>query len=443
MTEREAALEAELNASRLEVKLLNEKVDALARMVFGKKSEKMGSFDPNQLTLLQESESKKDEAPASDDEPKAGAQRPNRKRRAKPSRPRVPDHLAVEEVVIDPEEVKACPEQWRYIGEEVTEQCDYRPAQFLNLRQIRRKFVKLEEPFAPPVIAPLPPSLQERCLATPGLIAQVVAGKYADHSPLYRQEQIYSRRYGVDIPRQTLCRWTALAADTLEPLYKLMVDQQQRHPYLQIDETPIRYLEPGLGIAPQGYFWVTNIPAGDTIYHWHAGRGADRLHQIIGTHFEGTLQCDGYRAYTSFQKQRAGPIELAACWAHARRKFIEADERDPLVCRWMLRQIAQLYRIEAHLRQQNAGPALRLAVRNSESASILRRIKKALFMLKPRYLPKSNMGKAINYAMEQWDGLEPYAYIRHLLQALPSTTNWNLHKLAPATPAKSQTKVAA
>lgn len=106
MTEREAALEAELKAARLEVKLLKEKVDALARMVFGKKSEKIGTPDPNQLTLLEESESKKDEAPAPEDESEAGAHRPARKRRTKPSRPRVPDHLPVEEIVIDPEEVK-------------------------------------------------------------------------------------------------------------------------------------------------------------------------------------------------------------------------------------------------------------------------------------------------------------------------------------------------
>lgn len=92
------------------------------------------------------------------------------------------------------------------------------------------------------------------------------------------------------IPRQTLCRWVALAADTLEPLYKLLRDQQKSHPYLQIDETP-----------------------------------------IVDQNFSGIVQCDGYRAYTSFQKQRAGPIELAACWAHARRKFYEAQELAPRV----------------------------------------------------------------------------------------------------------------
>lgn len=293
MTEREAALEAELKASRLEVKLLREKVDALARMVFGKKSEKL---DPNQLSLLQESEPKKDEAPAPNDDLEVGASNqlstPGRKTRRKASRPRVPDHLPVKDVVIDPEEVKACPEQWRHIGEEVTEQLDYCPAQFRKLRQIRRKFVKLEEPFTPPVIAPLPPCLQERCLATADLIAQVIVSKYVDHLPLYRQEQIYRSRHGVEIPRQTQCRWLELAAWWFEPIYEEMIRQQNTRLYLQIDETPVPYLSPGMGKCPLGYFWIAGEPGGDVIYHWHPGRGAKYLDEIIEEDFCGTLQCD-------------------------------------------------------------------------------------------------------------------------------------------------------
>ena len=166
----------------------------------------------------------------------------------------------------------------------------------------------------------------------------------------------------------------------------------------------------------------------------------------------------------------------------------------------MLRQIAQLYRIESRLRQQKAGSALRLTVRASESAPVLRRIKRALFKLKPRYLPKSDLGKAVAYAINQWSGLElylkngaieidnnlvenairptklgmknwlfigsetsgqssailftiiesakrhglePYAYIRHLLETLPSTNNWNLHKLPPQAYAKTINSAAA
>jgi transposase len=497
MTEREAALEAELSASRLENKLLREKVDALVRMIYGRKSEK---FDVNQLPLLEEFESKKDAAPVPASEPKTGATGPTLKKRAKPARPRLPDHLPVHEEVLDPDEVKACPQRWRQIGEEVSEQLDFQPAQFLKRRLVRRRFVQVDAPFAAPVIAPLPACLQERCLATPGLIAQVLTSKYVDHLPLYRQEQIYRTRHGVEIPRQTLCRWVELAAWWFEPVYRAMEQEQKARPYLQIDETPIRYLQPGAGRAAQGYFWVTAVPGGDVIYRWYAGRGARYLDGILGDGFKGTLQCDAYSAYTSFQKQRAGPLELAGCWAHVRRKFFESMEREPKVVRWLLGQIAQLYRIERALRENKAGARLRDAVRAGQSAPVVNRIRKALLLLKPRYLPKSGLGKAINYALNQWaslqvflcngaieidnnqvenairptklgaknwlfigsegsgqisaiiftliesakrHGLEPHAYLYELLERLPKTANHAIASLTPAAIAKTRQSRAA
>ena len=162
MTERETMLEAELKASRLEVKLLKGKVDALVRMLYGTKSEK---FDPNQLKFLEGFESKKEEAPTSDE---AGAKLPKSGTpRSQPRGPRIPENLPVYEEVLDPEEVKTAPEQYRKIGEEVSEQLDYRPAQFLKRRLIRRKYARIDNAYAPPVIAPLPTGLQEKCLATP------------------------------------------------------------------------------------------------------------------------------------------------------------------------------------------------------------------------------------------------------------------------------------
>ncbi len=407
MTEREKRLEAELKASQLEVKLLREKVDALVRMLYGKKSEKI---DPNQLLLLEGFESKKDEAPTSDESTEAGAEPTKRKKRNKPKSPRIPDDLPIYEEVLDPEEVKACPQQYRKIGEEVSEQLDYRPAQFLKRRLIRRKYARLDNVYAPPVIAPLPACLQERCLATPDLIVQVIISKYMDHLPLYRQEQIFSRRHGVDIPRQTLCRWVGLAAWWFEPVYNEMVKFQNTQAYLQIDETPIAYLQPGMGKTAQGYLWVTSVPGADVIYHWHPGRGAKYLDEIFDEDFSGTLQCDAYQAYGSFQKQRDGPVKLAGCWAHVRRKFFESLDRDPPIAEWLLVQIGQLYQIERRLRVSGASAKLRSVTRAAESAPIVRRIGKALTLLKPRYLPQSNLGKAISYAMRQWTDLQVYLY---------------------------------
>ena len=396
MSERECQLEEENRRLREENRLLREKVDLLIRKVFGASSEKL---DANQLLLLETEARKEDEAcavvrpDAQADDVNAGHRQRGRKT------PRLPEDLPVEEHVLDPEEVRRAPQRWRCIGQETSEALDYRPGRFCRVRTIRRKFVSREAPYQPPVIAPLPPSLQERCLATPGLIAHVVIGKYVDHLPLYRQEQIYKQRHGVWLPRQTLARWVELAAFWLEPIYRHMREEMMRGGYLQIDETPVRYLQPGAGKAPQGYLWTCARPGGDVIYTWKPSRAAGCLGDIIPADFGGILQCDGYQAYRSFQNNRAGPLQLAGCWAHVRRKFYDARERAPSTAGWILRQISHLYRIESHLREAETGPGLRHAMRSCRSAPIHRRLHRVLVRLKTsrRYLPQSSMGRAIDY----------------------------------------------
>ena len=189
-----------------------------------------------------------------------------------------------------------------------------------------------------------------------------------------------------------------------------MIRIQNTRSYLQIDETPIAYLKPGMGKVGQGYLWVTSAPGDDVIYHWYPGRGAKYLDEILDETFSGTLQCDAYQAYGSFQKQRDGPLELAGCWAHVRRKFFESLSRDPPIARWFLLQIGHLYSIERRLRMSGASAKLRSVVRAAQSAPIVRRIGKALLLLKSRYLPQSNPGKAIIYAMGQWTDLQVYLH---------------------------------
>ena len=178
------------------------------------------------------------------------------------------------EEVLDPAPVQACPGAWRCIGQEVSEQLDYEPARFVRRRLIRRKFVRRGEADATPIIAPLPPCLQERGLPTAGLLAQVLIAKYADHLPLYRQEAIYRQRHGVHLPRQTLARWVGLAADWLRPVYDAIRTGVLAGGYVQVDETPIAYLEPGHGTTRQGYLWTYARPGGDVLFDWQTGRGS-------------------------------------------------------------------------------------------------------------------------------------------------------------------------
>lgn len=398
----EECLEA-LKQSRRENELLRQKVDLLIRRVFGSSSEKL---DKAQLELLlQLSQDATLPAPAI-----PPAVTPPAKRSPGPKTVRLPEKLPVVEEVIEPEPVKQKPEEWRCIGQEVSEQIDFEPAHFLRRRTIRKKYVHRLDLNRAPVIAPLPERLLDRSLPGAGLLAQILVSKYCDHSPLYRQEQIFLQRHRVHLPRQTLARWVELAADWLQPIYQQIRTGVLAGGYVQVDETPIDYLEPGNGQTKQGYFWTFHRPGGESFFDWQTSRAAACLEGIIPSTFIGILQCDGYAAYPAFANGRGATIELAGCWAHVRRKFHEALEQSPKVAAWLLRQIQNLYRVEARLREQRAGPKLRQAMRASQSRPIVERFQRALVRLKCTggYLPQSLLAQAMEYALGQGPTLEVF-----------------------------------
>jgi transposase len=395
-------LQAALEASQKENTLLRQKVDALVRRLFGASSERI---DPAQLELLLQ-------LPALAATPAEGpVQTPSEfssPRARREHTPRLPENLPVVEEVLEPEPVKSQPEAWRCIGQEISEQLDYEPARFLRRRIIRRKYVHRADPDRAPLIAALPERLQDRSLAAPGLLAHILVSKYCDHLPLYRQEQIYLRRHQVALPRQTLARWVELAADWLRPIYEHIRTGVLGGGYVQIDETPVRYLAPGNGQTKQGYLWTAHRPRGDVVYRWETTRAATCLEKLVPIDFTGTIQCDGYAGYGAFANRRSSAITLAGCWAHVRRKFYDALEQTPRTAGWFLRQIQHLYRVEAPLRQHRAGPRLREATRAHQSRPIVERIKKALVLLRAshRHLPQSLLGQAIDYTLGQWPTLE-------------------------------------
>jgi hypothetical protein len=287
---------------------------------------------------------------------------------------------------------------------------DYEPARFLRRRIIRKKYVSRVDLDLPPVLAALPECLQARGVAAPGLLAHILVSKYCDHLPLYRQEQIFLRRHEVHLPRQTLARWVALAADWLKPIYEAIRTGVMAGGYVQVDETPVDYLDPGHGRTRQGYLWTGSRPLGDVFFRWETSRATACLDQVIPANFTGTLQCDGYAAYRAFANTRGEAIELAGCWAHVRRKFYEAIESSPKTAGWLVRQIQQLYQVESVLREQWAGPRLRAAVRAHQSRPIVERLQRVLLKLKAagRHLPQSPLAGAIDYTLSLWGTLSVY-----------------------------------
>ncbi len=132
---------------------------------------------------------------------------------------------------------------------------------------MRHKYARRDHPFAAPIIAPLN-TLQDRCIGSPGLIAAIIVGKYVDHLPLYRQEQIFATRHDVRISPQTMAQWMGLAADWLRPIYEHIRTGVLGGGYVQVDETPIEYLAPDHGQTKLGYFWSCVRPGGDTFFTW-------------------------------------------------------------------------------------------------------------------------------------------------------------------------------
>jgi transposase len=167
-----------LRQSRRENELLRQKIDLLIRRVFGSSSERL---DPSQLELLLQLP----EHSIPTEVPLAAVTAPRRSCRQRTLR--LPENLPVVEAVIEPEAVKQKPQDWRCIGQEVSEQLDFEPARFLRRRTIRKKYVHRLDLNRAPLIAPLPERLLDRSLPAPGLLAQILVGKYCDHLPLYRQ----------------------------------------------------------------------------------------------------------------------------------------------------------------------------------------------------------------------------------------------------------------
>jgi transposase len=501
LAERDARLastETRLAAAQQEIALLRQKLDALARRLFGKKSEQL---DPQQLQLLFQALEAPGPAEGKESGPQGSEVEPARPLKTSPRRSRsrtlrLPEHLPVVETVIVPEPVKACPEAWRKIGEEISDRLDYEPARFFCLRTIREKFVRRAEPEAAPIIAPLPACLLERSMVTPAVLALILVSKYCDHLPLYRQESIYWTRHQVWLSRQLMALWVGMAAQWLRLIYEHIRGEVFASGYVQVDETPIRYLEPGHGETKKGYLWVCNRPGVEAFYSWQTSRAAACLEKIIPAEFEGNLQCDGYAGYDAFAKSPAKKIELIGCWAHVRRKFFEAKEQAPRQAGLILHMMGNLYRCEERLRERRASPKLRALARSLACAQLIERIHRTLLLWKKqnRFLPQSNMGKAIKYALDEWTslllylqdgrleidnnlvenvirptavgkknwlffgaanagersaiiytiiescrrrGLDPFAYLRDIFTRLPTATNWQIKDLTPAAWAKT------
>lgn len=321
----------------------------------------------------------------------------------------LPDHLPREEVVIDLSDAeKICAKDGatlEEIGSEVSEQLDIIPTQIKVIRTIRKKYIcPCCEDGANIKTAPLPESILPKSNATAGLLAYIATSKYVDALPMYRLEQIF-KRYGVDIPRNTMCRWMVELTDKLTPLYNLMEEDLLGSDYVCCDETRVQVLkEDGKDAQDLSYMWVRTRHGPNTnpivLFDYDPTREKEVPNRLLAE-FKGYLQADGYAAYDNICS--SPDVTRVGCMAHVRRKFFDvfkATKEKSKAAQHVLQLIKNLYKIEKEIEDKTRDE--RKQTRLEKSEPVLTEIKTWLDANQNKYPPKGLMGKAITYATNQW-----------------------------------------
>jgi len=290
------------------------------------------------------------------------------------------------------------------IGEDVTRELELQPATLEAHIHVRPKYAcrHCKEGVR---AAPLPQRPIPGGIAGPGLVSEVIVSKFGDHLPLYRLEDIFTR-YGVYIPRSTLCDWVKAAAELFKPLYELQRKRVLQSFVMWTDDTSITVLGGPQG-SFKGQFWTY---IGDrqypySVYDFTTSRSRDGPASFLQG-FAGYLHADAFTGYDAIFLDPHAAIQEVACWAHARRKFFDAVGSYPREAHQVLEWIRQLYDLEDRALQWSVDERRELRAR--ESNPVLDRIEAYLVELARRVLPKSSLAKAVTYARNQWEALRRY-----------------------------------
>jgi len=383
---------------------LNGQLYYLKRQLFGKKSEKL---DPTQRLLF---ENLYDQVKSEIDrqKPPRAQSVKKRKRANHQGRNPLPKDLPREVIEIEPpEEEKTCPvchKQKQRIGSEETEKLEYIPASFYVKKYVRYKYAcKACESHIS--IGQLPPMAIDKGIPGEGLLSHIITSKYCDHNPLNRLEGIL-KRHGVDINVSTMCDWVGKSADLLAPLVKRMHEKILQSPKINTDDTriPIKSKK-RRGSTYNGYLWVYVDDKHNVVFDFTPTRSREGPLKFLGA-YSGYVQADAYSGYDEFF--RKSDATEVGCNSHARRKFDYSLDTDPVRAALMLVLWGRLYDIERKAKDENYSSEQLLEARQKEAKPILAEIKTVLDEYKNQVLPKSPIGKAITYSLNQWEALNRY-----------------------------------
>jgi transposase len=382
---------------------LESELDQLRRLMFGSKSER---FVPAQITNQSTLELNIEKLP---EEPTVKEKITYERKKTStssvankphPGRTPIPAHIERRTEVIEPKEDIS---GLKKIGEEITEVLEYQAPQFYVRRIVRPKYARADKQGV--ITAQLPSLPIEKGMAGASVLAWIIIEKFVYHLPLHRLIQKFATQ-GIKVPAPTISDWVRQSCELLELLYEKLKDEILKQSYLQADETPIPVLDKDKdGATHQGYYWVYHSPQTKMVlFDYREGRGKTGPEQVL-QNYTGFLQTDGYAAYETLDKQR---ITLFHCMAHARRYFEQALDNDKERSEYALTQLQKLYEVERICKEGNYSHEQRQNLRTEKSLPVLLEMKHWLKTNQMQVLPKSLIGKAINYSVERWDKLMLY-----------------------------------
>ena len=406
----------ELRATHLhletEIQTLHERLRLALYRRFGRSSERVAD---GQGELFEEAETESGDAPATEDTVEVPAHR-RRTRGRKPIDESLP-RLQIVHDIPEAEKHCDCGAELRRIGEETSERIQVIPEQMWVERHVRPKYAchtcegSGDEEKPEVRIAAAPPSMIPGSITTAGLLAFILVNKFVDHLPFYRQEKRFARS-GFQISRQDMSNWTMAVGKRIKPLIELMRTRIREGPVVQMDETPVQVLgEPGRENTQQSYMWLARggpPEAPVCLYHYTPTRSAEYPRELLGQ-YQGYVQSDGYSAYAKVAEENLD-LTLVGCWAHARRKFVEAAKgsKKAGTAHEAVSKIRKLYQIEQTLREQELSAEAFGTLRRKKIEPVLEKLNQWLAKKSEQIVPQSLVGKAVRYTLSQWEQLIRY-----------------------------------
>lgn len=386
---------AENQSQKKAIASLQEQLHQVYKLIGGFKSERfLGDIDVSQLSLFREDSTIADESTQQ-------TITYTREKKRHNGRNALPEHLPVREIIIEPEEDTT---GLTKIGEKVTETLEYTPASLVKKRTIRPKYANKDDQGV--LIAVLPSRPIDKSIAEACLLAHILVSKYVDHLPFYRQIQMFKRDFGWEPAQSTMSDWMAGCCRLLEPLYNVLKQKILTSGYIQADESPIKVLDSDKkGSTHQGYQWVYHDPIGKLVFfNYRKGRGQHGPKELLAS-YNGYLQCDGYTVY---DKIGAAPnITLAGCLVHARRKFHDALDNDKTRAQKALAIFREIYKEEQQIKELANGDVEKIkTLRLEHIQPLLQKIRDWITEEQYNVLPKSAIGKAMTYFVNQYHKFE-------------------------------------